>query len=314
MKIGVFGAGGIGGYFGGRLAQAGADVHLVARGDHLNALQADGLRVQSIHGDFNVDLPATDDPETIGACDYVLFCVKSYDTEAAETTLEPLLHEHTGVVSLQNGVGNEEKLQRIIGPEHVLGGVAYIFSTVSEPGVITHSGGPGRIIYGEFGQENGTRAQRFHEIGKQATMEIVLSNNIESDIWEKLGFICAQAGMTAAVRLPIGTIRETPTAWQMFRDVIEEVYAVADGAGVNLPDSVVDEKTEFAEGLPYDTYSSLHYDMTNGNRMELEALCGEILRRGHEFDVPVPRCEAIYSILTPWAERNDRMASGTYHS
>ena len=141
MKIAVYGAGGIGGYFGGRLARAGADVHLVARGDHLDALRRDGLRVESVRGDFEVDLPATDDPADIGPCDHVLFTVKSFDTEAAARELQPLLHEETAVISLQNGIDNERVLAAEIGEEHVLGGVSRIYSTISEPGTIEHTGG-----------------------------------------------------------------------------------------------------------------------------------------------------------------------------
>jgi 2-dehydropantoate 2-reductase len=128
MRIAVYGAGAIGGYFGGRLAQAGADVHLVARGRHLDALRTHGLRVRSVKGDFAVRVPATDDPTDIGPCDYVLFCVKSFDTEQAAARLRPLLDDATAVVSLQNGVDNEEKLERAVGPEHVLGGAAFIFA------------------------------------------------------------------------------------------------------------------------------------------------------------------------------------------
>ena len=305
MKIAVFGAGGIGGYFGGRLAQGGADVHLIARGEHLHSLQSSGLRVESIHGDFQVDLPATDDPATIGPCDYVLFCVKSFDTVTAAEKLPPLLDQETGVISLQNGVGNEETLQKHVGAEHVLGGVAYIFSTIAEPGMIEHTGGPARIVFGEFERENGPRAKRFSEFGDRATMELELSSEIKSDIWEKLAFICAQAGMTAAVRLPIGSIRDVEDSWEMFRSMVEEVCAVADAAGIDLPESTVPSKLDFARELPYDSYSSLHYDLTNGKRMELEALCGEVVRRGKEENVPVPYCDAVYRILKPWKLEND---------
>jgi len=142
MRIAVYGAGGVGGYFGGRLAQAGADVHLIARGAHLQVLRTHGLRVRSVKGDFAVRLPATDDPADVGPCDYVLFCVKAFDTEPAAVRLGPLLGEDTAVVSLQNGVDNEEKLARVVGPAHVMGGAAFIFAGISEPGVIVHTGGP----------------------------------------------------------------------------------------------------------------------------------------------------------------------------
>jgi 2-dehydropantoate 2-reductase len=143
MRIAVYGAGGVGGYFGGRLALAGSDVHFIDRGAHLQALREHGLRVQSVKGDFTVQVPATDDPAEVGPCDYVLFSVKAFDTEAAAARLEPLLGEGTAVLSLQNGVDNEEKLAQAIGPDHVMGGAAFIFAGKAAPGVIVHTGGPG---------------------------------------------------------------------------------------------------------------------------------------------------------------------------
>jgi 2-dehydropantoate 2-reductase len=142
MRIAVYGAGGVGGYFGGRLAQAGADVAFIARGAHLRALREHGLRVRSVKGDFAVQVPATDDPADIGPCDHVLFCVKAFDTEPAAARLGPLVGDDTAVVSLQNGVDNEEKLALAVGQDHVLGGAAFIFAGIAEPGVIVHTGGP----------------------------------------------------------------------------------------------------------------------------------------------------------------------------
>jgi len=157
MRIAVYGAGGVGGYFGGRLAQAGAQVHFIARGAHLQALREHGLRVRSVKGDFEVQAPATDDPADVGPCDFVLFCVKTFDTEAAAARLGPLVGEGTAVVSLQNGVENEEKLARAIGADHVMGGAAFIFAEIAVPGVIAHTGGPTSITFGEL---DGSASQR----------------------------------------------------------------------------------------------------------------------------------------------------------
>jgi 2-dehydropantoate 2-reductase len=142
MRIAVYGPGGVGGYFGGRLAQAGADVHLIARGGHLQALCEHGLKVRSVNGDFEVPALATDNPAAVGCCDFVLFCVKTFDTDAALARLGPLVGEDTAVVSLQNGVESEEKLGRVVGEDHVMGGAAFIFAGIAEPGVIVHTGGP----------------------------------------------------------------------------------------------------------------------------------------------------------------------------
>jgi len=305
MKVAIYGAGGVGGYFGGRLAQTGADVHLIARGDHLDALTRDGLTVESVHGDFHVDLPVTDDPADIGPCDYVLFCVKSYDTEAAARRLDPLLKEDTAVVSLQNGVDNEEVLADVVGEEHVMGGVAYIFSTIGDPGVVQHTGGPARIVFGELDGARSDRAEAFLDACEAADFEADLSTDVRAVLWTKFALICAQAGATAAVRLPIGEIRETEASWAMYRRLVEEVCAVADAEGVDLAPDVVESRLAFAQELDAGAYSSLHYDMTHGKRMELDAVTGSVVRRARENDVPVPTAETAYAILAPWAERNE---------
>ena len=168
MRVAVYGTGGVGGYFGGRLALAGVDVHLIARGPHLRALQKSGLRVRSTKGDFEIDLPASDRPSDIGPCDYVLFSVKSFDTEEAATRLGPLIEDETAVVSFQNGVDNEEKIAGALGPNHVMGGAAYIFSGIAEPGVIAHTGGPARIVFGEMDGSDSERARRFLEACREA--------------------------------------------------------------------------------------------------------------------------------------------------
>jgi 2-dehydropantoate 2-reductase len=303
VKIAVFGTGGVGGYFGGKLAQAGVDVRLVARGPHLESIRQNGLRVRSVRGDFDVRVPATDDPAEIEPCDYVLFCVKSFDTDEAGARLAPLLHSATAVVSLQNGVDNEEKIAAHIGRDHVMGGVSYIFSSIAEPGVIDHVGGPGKVIFGEFDAPTSDRAQRLLELFQQAGVAAELSQNIRGAIWDKFTFILAQAGMTAATRLPIGDIRATPESWRMFRTIMEEARAVAAGEGVDLPDDTVERHLRFAEGLEAGGYSSLYHDMVHGKRMELEALHGAAVRLGERHGIPVPACTAVYAILRPWAAR-----------
>ncbi|MDP8955950.1 MAG: 2-dehydropantoate 2-reductase [Actinomycetota bacterium] len=303
IRVAVYGAGAVGGFFGGRLAQTGADVSLIARGSHLEILRKEGLRVRSVRGDFTIQPPATDDPNDVGPCDYVLFCVKSFDTEEASARLGPLLKPGTAVVSLQNGVDNEEKIAASVGWDHVMGGVTYIFASIAEPGVITDAGGPAKVIFGEFGSSTSSRAKRLLDLFQRAGVNAELSDNIRGAIWYKFTFIVALAGMTAAVRLPIGDIRTTRESWEMFRRILEEVCAVAAAEGVILPQDTVDQHMRFAEGLEAESYSSLYHDMTHGNRMELEALHGTAVRLGHRHGVAVPMCEAIYATLRPWAAR-----------
>jgi 2-dehydropantoate 2-reductase len=305
MRIAVYGAGGVGGYFGGRLALAGVEVHLIARGAHLQALREHGLRVRSVRGDFAVQLPATDDPAEIGPCDYVLFCVKAFDTEPAAARLGPLLGTNTAVVSLQNGVDNEEKIARAIGPDHVMGGAAFIFAGITEPGVIVHTGGPSSITFGELHGQLTDRAQRLLRHCQEAGFVAELSQAIRTVLWAKLAFICAQAGMTAAVRLPIGQIRTVDAAWAMFQRLAAEVAAVAEADGNPVPSAAQQRALAMAQSVEPASYSSLHDDLMAARRMELEALHGFVVRRAADLGVPVPMSEAIYGILKPWAVRNE---------
>lgn len=305
MRFAVYGAGGIGAYLGARLADAGHEVHLIARGDHLSALQDEGTTVESINGDTHVDIPATNDPEDVGACDYVLFTVKSYDTKDAAAGLDPLFGDDTAVVSFQNGVDNERWIVDEVGAGHVMGGVAYIFSTIKEPGVVEHTGGPARFVFGELSNGQTERVDALDEaLSACDGVESVPVDDVRVELWRKFAFICAQAGMTAATRLPIGPIRETEPTWEMYEGVLEEVCRVARAEGVEVPDGTVREWLDFAQNLDFQTYSSLHYDLVNENRMELDALNGSLVRHATETDVSAPMNRAIYSLLRPWEERN----------
>jgi 2-dehydropantoate 2-reductase len=301
MRVAVFGAGGIGAYFGGRLALAGAEVHLIARGAHLEALRRDRLRVLSTKADFEIVLPAADDPRDVGPVDFVLFTVKSRDTAAAAARLGPLLHPDTAVVSLQNGLGNVETIAAAAGPRHTMGGVAYLLSTIAEPGLVVHSAGPATVIFGELDGRRSDRASRLLDALRTAGVDATLSEEIWRSIWDKFVFICALSGMTAAVRLPIGDIRSVPDSWQMFRDVLHEV---ASAEGVVLSDDAIGRHEALAQALEPGTFSSLHHDLTTGKPMELEALQGELVRRARNHGVAVPATEALYAILRPWAVHN----------
>lgn len=304
MRIGVVGAGGVGGFFGARLAQAGADVAFLARGPHLDAIAEHGLRVQSPEGDFVVHADATSDPSAIGACDAVLFCVKSYDAESALPELLPLVGEETAIVPLLNGVDHLDLLAGAVGRDHVLGGMAAVFAERTEPGVIVHHGGPDTITFGELDGARTPRAEELLAACRDAGISDDLSSDILSVMWRKLAFICAQAGLTAVTRLPLGEIRDTPAAWALYRRVLAEVLDVARGEGVSIRDDSADQLLEFAQTLEPHVFSSLHDDLVAGRRMELEALHGAVVRHGRRHGVAVPACEAIYALLAPWAARN----------
>ena len=304
MHVAVFGAGGIGGYLGARLADAGHEVDLIARGAHLDALRSDGLVVESVAGDTTVDLTATDDPADIGPVDAVLVCVKSHDTREVAANLGPLLGADTAVVSFQNGVDNERWLADAIGESHVVGGVAYIFSTIKEPGVVEHTGGPARFVYGELTGERTERIKRLDAALRACDgVEAVLADDIEVELWRKFAFICAHSGMTAATRLPLGEIRDSEESWRMYQRIIAEVCAVARANGVALPEDTTEEWVDFAAELDADSYSSLHYDLTHEKAMELDGLNAAVVRHAAGIDVDVPMNEAVTAVLRPWAER-----------
>jgi len=304
MKVAVYGAGGVGGYFGARLAEGGSEVHLIARGAHLDALRQRGLQVESVKGELRLRLPATDDPREIGASDVVLFCVKSTDTESAARGLAPLLKEDTAVVTLQNGVDNESILSKAIPPVHVVGGVAYILATLSAPGVVSHQGELARIVFGELDGRRSARLGRLLDACRSAGIDAELSVNIRTELWRKLAVICATAGMTAAVRLPLGDIRRSSAALDMYRRIVEEVMAVAQAEGISMAQDTVSRVMALVPRLPGEWYSSLHYDMTRGKPMEIEALHGAVVRSARRAGIEVPMNEAVYAILEPWARRN----------
>ncbi len=304
MKMAMFGAGGVGGYYGARLAAAGHEIHLVARGEHLQAIRTHGLRVRSGLGDLEAHVPATDDPHEIGACDAVFFCVKSYDTVDATRGLGPLLRPGTAVVSLQNGVDNEDKIADAIGRDHVVGGASFIFATMAEPGVIDHTGGPASLAFGELDGNRSDRVLALAEACVGAGVPADIPDDITVVLWAKFAFICAQAGMTATTRLPIGDIRDCEPAWAMFRALVEEVVAVGRAEGVALPAQLVDAHLRATAALEPQGRSSLYHDLVTGHRMELDALHGTVIRLAGRHGIPVPATTAVYALLSPWALRS----------
>jgi len=302
MRVLVVGAGGVGGFFGAKLARAGVPVTFLARGAHLEAMQRDGLRVRSTsEGEWTVKVDATGDPRALTPADAVLFCVKSFDTTAAAETIRPAIGPDTAVVSLQNGVDNEEALGRVLGPAHAVGGVAWVFAAIEAPGVIVHRLG-GRMAFGELDGRTSPRLERLHAAFTQAGVPAQLSTDITRVLWEKYLLICAQAGMTALSRATIGAIRSTPESWRMYRRLVEELAALAQASGVRLAPEVVETTVKDAAALAPGVYSSLHHDLMQGRRLELEALHGHAVRLGERLGVPTPMLFAVYAALRPHAD------------
>jgi 2-dehydropantoate 2-reductase len=306
MRIAVFGAGAVGALFGGRLAEAGGDVRLVARGAHLEALQRDGLVLRTPDGARRVAVTAAEDPAAVGPCDAVLVCVKAYDTDAVAARLHPLLHARTAVVSLQNGVDNERRIAEVVGAGHVLGGVAFVFATAVAPGVVEQRGQPPRIVLGELDGAVTERATALAAALNAAGIDTTASEDIGAVLWHKYAFICAVAGLTAAVRLPLGVIRSSPSAWGLFERLVHEVCALAEAEDVGLPPDTAEQVIAAAWTLDPASRSSLHDDLVHGRRMELDALHGTALRLARRHGLSLPMCAAVHAILQPWAQRNEQ--------
>jgi 2-dehydropantoate 2-reductase len=302
MRLLMLGAGGVGGYFGAKLARAGEDVTFLARGAHLAAIQKNGLRVRSaIEGEWVVKATAVADPAGLPAADVVFLTVKANDTEAALERARPAIGPETAVVTLQNGVRSVELIDRVLGPGHAVGGAAYIFATIEEPGTIAHRL-LGRIAFGELDGRRTPRAERLLAALTAAGIPVELSSDIRRVMWEKYLLICAQAGMTALARVPAGVLRAHEPTWAMYRALVEEVAAVGRAEGVALGDDVVAGVMRSAESLAPTAFSSLHHDLTTGKPLELEALHGHLVRLGERRGVPTPMAFAVYAALLPHAQ------------
>src|ERR687890_199146 len=236
MRIAVVGVGGTGGYFGGLLARAGQDVTFIARGAHLEALRTRGLTVESkLAGTFTVSVQATDAPSEVAPVDLILFCVKTYDTDTAAESIRPLIRPDTMLISLQNGIDNEERIARAAGYTSRLGAVAYVVSAIKAPGVVAQTAGPGKIILGELSGGASARKERLRDVLQRAGITAEVHPDIRVVVWQKFFFICAFSGVTAVTRLPIGTILADSVTRALFRGVAEEVEAGARAEGIELP-------------------------------------------------------------------------------
>jgi 2-dehydropantoate 2-reductase len=299
MRITVMGTGGVGGYFGARLAQGGHEVAFLARGRQLEALRARGLRVESPLGDVHLpDVQATDKPAEIGTADLVLFTVKLWDTQEAAEAVRPLLRENTAVVSFQNGVVKDDILRQALGAAHVLGGLCYIAATIAEPGVIRHSGTLQKLEFGEYDGSLSLRVRQFRDACKDSGIDTEVSDQIERAIWEKFVFLVGLSGTTSLARTPIGPVRGHPRSRAFLRDTMAEVVEVARAQGVLLPAGYAEDRLAFTDTVPATMTSSMHHDLEHGNRLEVPWLSGDVAERGARLGVPTPCNRAISDILS----------------
>lgn len=298
MRIAIMGAGALGGYFGARLAQGGADVVFIARGAHLAALRERGLLIESPYQAIVLPkVEATDDPATVAPVDVILFSVKLWDTEAAARLLRPMIAPATAVVSLQNGVQKDDVLRAILGEAAVMGGVAYLATAIARPGVIAQTGSVQRMVFGEYDGARSERAAALLEACERGGIDAELSTNIRRAIWEKFVFLVALAGATTAMREPLGRIRGHPRSRAFLLDLMRETVAVGRALGVDLPEHYAQERLAFADALPPDMTSSMYHDLERGQRLELAWLSGAVTELGERAGVPTPANRAVNDIL-----------------
>jgi 2-dehydropantoate 2-reductase len=299
MKIAMMGAGGVGGFFGGRLAHAGYDVSFVARGPHLAAMRAHGLTIENEpQGDIHVPrVRVTDEPATLGRVDIVILSVKLWDTENAAAQMAPLVGPGTGIISLQNGVIKDDILRRRFGDAAVMGGVGYVATHVSRPGVIHQTGTMQRIVLGEYDGRKSARAEFLCDAMLRAGVEAELSPDVRKAIWEKYVFLVGLSGATTTMRMPIGPIRTNARARAFLLELMRETVAVGRAQGVGLPGDYAENRLRFADGLPPDMTSSMHHDLARGNRLEVNWLSGGVVQLGSAMGVPTPANRAVCDVL-----------------
>ena len=300
MRIAVIGTGGIGGPFGASLAKTGADVTFVARGAHLAAMRQNGLRVEGDRGETHIrPAQATDDIASIGTVDFVLFCVKLWDVEAAGAQLRAVIGPRTAVVPLQNGVDAADQLSSVLGPDAVMGGTAFVTGNIAAPGVIRQTGTYQRMTFGELDGRLSERGQRLRELCETAGFESILSPDIRVPVWEKFILLVPLSGLHALTRVPLGRWRGVSDLLALYEAALKETVAVGLAEGVRLPPDCIDRTLARMWSMPAHHTTSMGNDLARGNRLELPWFAGKVVELGRCHGIPTPVNGFIYTALKP---------------
>lgn len=298
MRIAIMGTGGVGGYYGGLLARAGHEVAFIARGDHLRAIKANGLKVRSIHGDFEIhSARATDDPAEVGPVGLTIFTVKTYDTEAAAELMRPLVGEQTVILPLQNGVESAARLRRTFGPQAVIGGLTQLVAFIAAPGVIQQESQFRRVVLGELDGRRTPRLEAICAALKESGADAEVTETIEKALWTKLLFIASFAGLSSVTRSPAGPLMACDESRLLLNRAMREVEAVARAKGIPMDADIVEKTMAFAGKLEPTTTASMQRDVIAGRRTEYDAINGAVVRAGRETAVPTPVHEFIWTCL-----------------
>jgi len=305
MHFAIIGAGAVGGYYGALLSRTGQDVSFIARGPHLEAIRAHGLRIaSSAVGDFVARTRAESDPARIGHADVVIVAVKTYDNPTALPMLQPLVGPGTVVLTLQNGVDSAEEVAGVVGERQTIAGATYIATAIEAPGLIRQTGTHRRIVFGEVfgdGIAVSERVRRIEAAMKAADIHAEAVADARVPLWEKFIYLAPFAAMTGAARLPIGPLLLVPESRAAFVQIVREVAAVAHASGVPVAADLVDRIVTYTTGIPPTTRSSLLIDLSQGKRIEVESLPGSVVRRGRALGVPTPMMAVLYAVLKPHA-------------
>jgi 2-dehydropantoate 2-reductase len=301
MRIAIYGTGGIGGYFGGRLAQSGEDVVFIARGEHLQAMRENGLKVESIKGDFIIKpVQATDDPKEVGIVDMILLGVKAWQVTEAAQAMRPMVGPNTFILTLQNGLEAPSQVAAVLGAEHVLGGICALMVFIADPGHIRHAAGDPFIGFGELDKKPSERVDRLSQIfSKLQGMRLENPPDIHVGLWRKILFIAASSGVGAVTRAPIGIYRSLPETRMMFQQVMKEICEVAWTRKVDLPQEEMGKWLSITDSLPPAFTTSIQRDIMDGRPSELDAVNGAVVRLGKEVGVETPVNAFIYYSLLP---------------
>ncbi|RIA08454.1 ketopantoate reductase [Flavobacteriaceae bacterium MAR_2010_72] len=299
MNIVVFGAGGVGGYFGGLLAKAGFDVTFIARGKTLEAIKTNGLQVKSIKGDFVVHPKVTDDITKITNPDLIILGVKSWQIEDVAKQIKPVLTEHTLVLPLQNGADNADRLREILNPENVLAGLCKIVSKIEAPGVINHFAFEPEIVFGEYNNQKSDRVKSLKNVFDQAGFKNIISDDIYLDIWKKFLFIATISGMGALTRSTFGVMRTDEHIRSMIYQTAHEIVTIANAKGVGLTNEDVDMVLGVVDQLNPETTASMQRDIMEGRPSELDNFNGYIVKTGKQLHISTPINSFTYHCLLP---------------
>lgn len=311
MRIAVFGVGGVGGYFGGRLAKAGVEVVFIARGEHLRAIRERGLRVDSLEGDFLVNpAHAAENPSEVGPVDALILGVKAWQVPEIVASLKPLMGPDSFVMPLQNGVEAPAQLAAGLGANHVLGGLCYVVSFVVGPGHIKHAAMKPSVAFGELDGARTERAERLLKAFSDAGVAAEIAADIHAAMWEKFLFIASLSGVGAVTRAPVGVTRALPETRRLFELCAQEIAAVATARGIKLVGDAVASTMAKIDSLPAESTASMQRDIMAGLPSELSAQNGAVVRLGREAEVLTPVNECIYGSLLP----QERLARGELSS